>query len=88
MNRISSASGLALSRVSSIHKLSFYSCLTASLAHAWSYDDVLTYPCTILPVRMEKCLERRIIDSVEQEVEVEVELPLKGLPLFPCKEVR
>jgi len=58
-NRMSSASGLTLSRVSCIHKLSFYLCLTASLAHAW-----------------------------EQEVEVEVELPLKRLPLFPCNEVR
>jgi len=40
------------------------------------------------PIRTEKRLERRIIDGVEREVEVEVELPLKRLFLFPGKEVR
>jgi hypothetical protein len=40
------------------------------------------------PVRTERRLEKRILDGVEQEVEVEVELPLKRLFLFPGKEVR
>ena len=86
--RMSSASGLALSRVSCIHQFSFYLCVTASLARARSYDNVLTYPCMVPPVRTEKRLERRVVDGVEQEVEVEVELPLKRLFLFPGKEVR
>jgi len=55
---------------------------------AWSYDNVLTYPCMAPPVRTERRLEKRILDGVEQEVEVEVELPLKRLFLFPGKEVR
>ena len=67
-----------------------YICLLPSLfpARAWSYDNVLTYPCMVPPVRTEKRLEKRIIDGVEQEVEIEVELPLKRLFLFPGKEVR
>jgi len=55
---------------------------------AWSYDNVLTYPCMVPPVRTEKRLEKQVIDGVEQEVEVEIELPLKRLFLFPGKEVR
>jgi len=55
---------------------------------AWSYDNVLTYPCMVPPIRTEKRLEKHVIDGVEQEVEVEVELPLKRLFLFPGKEVR
>ena len=55
---------------------------------AWSYDNVLTYPCMAPPSRTEKRVEKRVVDGVEQEVEVEVELPLKRLFLFPGKEVR
>ena len=85
---MSSASNRALLRVSFIHQVSFYLCLIVSLARAWSYDNVLTYPCMVPPVRTEKRFEKQIIDGVEQEVEVEVELPLKRLFLFPGKEVR
>jgi len=69
-------------------QLFFYSCLFASSARAWSYDNVLTYPCMAPPTRTEKRLEKRVVDGVEREVEVEVELPLKRLFLFPGKEVR
>ena len=55
---------------------------------AWSYDNVLTYPCMVPPTRTEKRFEKRVVDGVEQEVEVEIELPLKRLFLFPGKEVR
>jgi hypothetical protein len=55
---------------------------------AWSYDNVLTYPCMAPPVRTERRLEKRVVDGVEHEFEVEVELPLKRLFLFPGKEVR
>ena len=41
------------------------------LACVWSYDNVLTYPCMVPPVRMEKRVERRVIDNVEWEVEAE-----------------
>lgn len=40
------------------------------------------------PVRTERRIEKHVVDGVEQEVEVEVELPLKRLFLFPGKEVR
>ena len=63
-------------------------CSFPFLARAWSYDNVLTYPCMMPPTRTEKRVERRVIDGVEQEVEVEIELPLKRLFLFPGKEVR
>ena len=49
-----------------------------------AYDNVIEYPCMVPPVRTEK----RLIDGVEQEVEIEVELPLKRLFLFPGKKVR
>ena len=70
--------------------LSSTSYLFTSPARAWSYDNVLTYPCMVLPVRMETRLEKRVVNGVEREVEVEVEveLPLKRLFLFPGKEVR
>jgi hypothetical protein len=55
---------------------------------AWSYENVLTYPCMVPPTRTERRLEKCMIDGVEREVEVEVELPLKRLFLFPGKEVR
>jgi len=55
---------------------------------AWSYDNVLTYPCMVPPVRTEKRIEKRIVGGVERDIEVEVELPLKRLFLFPGKEVR
>ena len=40
--------------------------------------------------KKEKRIERRVVDGVEQDVEVEVEIvaPLKRLFLFPDKEVR
>jgi len=62
--------------------------LSTSPARAWSYDNVLTYPCMAPPIRTEKRLETRVVDGVEHEFEVEVELPLKRLFLFPGKEVR
>jgi hypothetical protein len=40
------------------------------------------------PVRTEKRFEKRTVDGVERDVEVEFELPLKRLFLFPGKEVR
>jgi hypothetical protein len=55
---------------------------------AWSYDNVLTYPCMVPPIRTEKRVEKHVVDGVEREFEVEVELPLKRLFLFPGKEVR
>jgi len=57
-------------------------------ARAWSYDNVLTYPCMVPPVRTERRIERHVVDGVERDIEVEVELPLKRLFLFPGKEVR
>ena len=77
-----------VSRVSHILTFSFHSIyLFFPLARAWSYDNVLTYPCMALPVRTETRLETRVVDGVEREFEVEVELPLKRLFLFPGKEV-
>jgi len=55
---------------------------------AWSYDNVLTYPCMVPPVRTETRVEKRIVDGVERDVKVEVEVPLKRLFLFPGKEIR
>ncbi|GBE84837.1 hypothetical protein SCP_0700170 [Sparassis crispa] len=56
---------------------------------SWSYNaDTLTYPILQLP-KMEKRIEKRVVDGVEREVEVEVEViqPLKRLFLFPGKDV-
>jgi hypothetical protein len=85
---MNSLSGRAVLRVSSIGYIFLHFYLFSSPARAWSYDNVLTYPCMVPPVRTEKCLEKRVVDGVEREVEVEVELPLKRLFLFPGKEVR
>ena len=77
-----------------VESQSFFYTLSLSFAHlppqvrAWSYDNVLTYPCMVPPVRTEKRVEKQVVDGVEQQVEVEVELPLKRLFLFPGKEVR
>jgi hypothetical protein len=83
---MNSPSSCVVLRVSSIDYISLPFYLFSSLARAWSYDNVLTYPCMVLPVRTEKCLEKRIVDGVEREVEVKVELPLKRLFLFPAKK--
>jgi len=58
---------------------------------SWSYDNLVTYPIMRLPPKKEKRMERRFVDGVEKDVEVEVELPMppiKRLFLFPGKEVR
>jgi len=58
---------------------------------SWSYDNLVTYPIMQLPPKKEKRVERRFVDGVEKEVEIEVELPpapLKRLFLFPGKDVR
>jgi hypothetical protein len=62
--------------------------LLACPVRAWSYDNVLTYPCMVPPIRTENRHEKQVVNGVEHEVEVEVELPLKRLFLFPGKEVR
>ncbi|PCH40191.1 hypothetical protein WOLCODRAFT_136716 [Wolfiporia cocos MD-104 SS10] len=53
---------------------------------SWSYaDDRMTFPILQVP-KMEKRIERRIVDGEERDVEVEVEVvePLKRLFLFPA----
>jgi len=61
-------------RIVDPNKSSFHLCLTSSLvARAWLYDNNLTYPCMVPPVRTGRHLERCVVDSVKQEVEVEVE---------------
>jgi len=86
VRRTSEFSDGSMTSVTEEDELSFKS--RAIETRAWSYDNVLTYPCMVPPVRTEKRVERRVVDGVEQEVEVEVELPLKRLFLFPGKEVR
>ncbi|KAF9783337.1 hypothetical protein BJ322DRAFT_147206 [Thelephora terrestris] len=86
VRRASGFSDRSMSSVTEEDELSFKS--RPIETRAWSYDNVLTYPCMAPPVRTEKRLEKRIVDGVEKEVEVEVELPLKRLFLFPGKEVR
>ena len=85
---MSSVSSRAPLRVSSICNISSCFYLSAPSARAWSYDNVLTYPCMVPPTRTTKRIEKRMVDGVEREVEVEFELPLKRLFLFPGKEVR
>ncbi|KAF9643406.1 hypothetical protein BDM02DRAFT_1507584 [Thelephora ganbajun] len=84
--RASEFSDGSMTCVTEEDELSFKS--RAVETRAWSYDNVLTYPCMVPPIRTEKRLEKRVIDGVEQEVVIEVELPLKRLFLFPGKEVR
>jgi hypothetical protein len=86
VRRASGFSDSSMTSVTEEEELSFRS--RPIETRAWSYDNVLTYPCMVPPVRTEKRVERRVIDGVEHEVEVEVELPLKRLFLFPGKEVR
>jgi hypothetical protein len=62
--------------------------LLACPVRAWSYENVLTYPCMVPPIRTEKHHEKQVVNGVEHKVEVKVELPLKRLFLFPGKEVR
>ncbi|EMD31684.1 hypothetical protein CERSUDRAFT_88826 [Gelatoporia subvermispora B] len=52
----------------------------------WSYSDTLTYE--IMPTPPQKRIERRIVDGVEIDVEVEVNVdePRKRLFLFPSRE--
>ncbi|KAF8895375.1 hypothetical protein BD779DRAFT_1608967 [Infundibulicybe gibba] len=56
---------------------------------SWSYDNLKTYPVMRPPPKMEKRIQKQIVDGVEVDVEVEVEIiePLKRLFLFPSKEV-
>ncbi|KAG0701394.1 hypothetical protein DFH29DRAFT_1000250 [Suillus ampliporus] len=60
----------------------------AQQTRAWSYDNMKTYPVMMPPAKKEKRIERRMVDGVVREVEVEVEVvqPLKRLFLFPGKE--
>ncbi|KAI0079528.1 hypothetical protein K474DRAFT_626252 [Panus rudis PR-1116 ss-1] len=61
-------------------------------ARSWSYSDVRTYPILTIP-KIEKRKEKRMVDGVEREVEVEVEVfpERKRLFLFadePCSRTR
>ena len=47
--------------------LSSTSYLFTSPARAWTYDNVLTYPCMVPPIRTETRLERRVVDGVERD---------------------
>ncbi|KAF9468528.1 hypothetical protein BDZ94DRAFT_1279631 [Collybia nuda] len=53
---------------------------------SWSYDNVRTYPVMRMPQKTVKRMEKRVVDGVETEVEVEVVVdePLKRLFLFPA----
>ncbi|TFY82918.1 hypothetical protein EWM64_g1084 [Hericium alpestre] len=57
---------------------------------SWSYENVTTYPAMPMPKRKEKRFEKRLVDGVQQvvEIEVEVEPQMKRLFLFPGKETR
>ncbi|KAF9488679.1 hypothetical protein BDN71DRAFT_1435968 [Pleurotus eryngii] len=48
----------------------------------WSYDNVMTYPIMKLPPKKVKHLEKRVINGVEQQVEVEVEVEEVRKKLF------
>ena len=72
-------------------RVSFLSALYFIFTHLplkCAHGHMTMFSHTLAPVRTEKHVEKRVVDGVEQEHEVEVELPLKRLSLFPGKEVR
>ena len=55
---------------------------------SWSYNKLKTNPVMQLPPKKEKRVEKKGVDGVEVDVEVEVEVvePMKRLFLFPGRE--
>jgi len=62
--------------------------LMDAAARSWSYDNLKTYPVMQLPPKKEKRVQKKMVDGVEVDYEVEVEVvePMKRLFLFPGRE--